>query len=249
MYPYIYLVIPSYALLAFVGGIVAICYVYHNIDKENVLFTELLRAIIYGGIGLFLGSKLLFAVTQIPWLINNFNVKNMLFLIPRSGYVFYGGLFGFIFAICFMCKDNLDYKKRMFNLFVPAFPLFHVFGRIGCFMAGCCYGRDLTEPFIILNMKINRIPVQLFEAGMDVIIFIVLCLIKKKKAANNLLAIYLITYGIIRFCLEFLRGDEVRGLYAGLSTSQYISLMILIYYSVSKILSLVAKKRENNVVK
>lgn len=230
MYPYIHLILPSYALLALIGGIVAICYVYSNIDKENILFTDLLRVILYGGVGLIVGSKLLYAITQIPWLVRDFSIENLLLLVLQSGYVFYGGLFGFIFAICFMCKGQSEYRKKMFRLIVPAIPLFHMFGRIGCFLSGCCYGKYLKNPLIIMGLKIDKIPVQLMEAIIELLIFMILCIIKKKNIVNNLLAVYLIFYAIARFGMEFLRGDEVRGLWAGLSTSQYISLFVIFYY-------------------
>lgn len=113
MYPYIHLIMPSYTLLALIGGIAAICYAYFNSDKEGVPFSELLRTILYGGIGLLAGSKLLFAVTRIPWLVHNFSIENLILLIPQSGYVFYGGIFGFIFAVCFMCKGQPEYRKKL----------------------------------------------------------------------------------------------------------------------------------------
>lgn len=235
MYPYIHLIIPSYTLLALIGGIAAICYAYFNIDKEGVPFSDLLRTILYGGIGLLVGSKLLFAVTRIPWLVHNFSIENLLLLIPQSGYVFYGGLFGFIFAVCIMCKGQPEYRKKMFRLIVPTFPLFHIFGRIGCFLSGCCYGKDLKKQFVVMNMEIDKIPVQLVEAVIEFLIFLLLCIIKKKNTAVNLLKVYLIFYAIVRFVLEFLRGDEVRGLFVGISTSQYISLCIILFYVGRKI--------------
>ena len=81
-----------------------------------------------------------------------------------------------------------------------------------------------------MNIEINKIPVQLLEAMIELLIFIILCVRKKKITADGMLATYLIFYAIARFLLEFLRGDEVRGLFAGLSTSQYISLFILVFY-------------------
>lgn len=249
MYPYIYIVIPSYALMALIGGIAGVCYSYFNSHKEGILFTDLLRAVLVGGVGLFLGSKILFAITQIPWLIQHFSVENLLLLIPRSGFVFYGGLFGFIFALCILYRKRPEYKEKMFQLIVPAFPLFHMFGRIGCFMSGCCYGKKLANPFVIMGIEIDRIPVQLIEAAVELLIFIALVIVKKKTKVKDLLRVYLITYAIARFCLEFLRGDVVRGLFAGLSTSQYISLAIILYYVGRKIyLSIKNKKsdKDNN---
>lgn len=242
MYPYIHLIIPSYAAMALMGGFVSICYAYFRMNKAGVQFTDLLRVLLFGSIGLMVGSKLLFAITQIPWLLNNFSIENLLLLIPESGYVFYGGLFGFIFALYIISKNNTEYRKKLFTLITPAFPLFHIFGRIGCFLAGCCYGKELSNSFFILNIEINRIPVQLIEALVELIIFVVLCVIERKKEEVNLLEVYLILYALARFSLEFLRGDEVRGIFAGLSTSQWISAVILLFYF-GKNLFLINKKR------
>ena len=86
-----------------------------------------------------------------------------------------------------------------------------------------------------MGIEIDRVPVQLIEAAVELLIFIALVIVKKKTKVKDLLQVYLITYAIARFCLEFLRGDVVRGLFAGLSTSQYISLAIILYYVGRKI--------------
>ena len=96
-------------------------------------------------LGAIVGSKIVFAVTQIPWLIENFSLTNLIMLIPQSGFVFYGGLFGTIFTLLFMTRRDAILRKKVFNVAVPAMPLFHAFGRVGCFLTGCCYGKELSN--------------------------------------------------------------------------------------------------------
>ena len=233
MYPYIHLIVPSYATLALLGGFVAVCYVYLK-NNNCLLFTDLLKVFLCGTLGLVIGSKSLFIITQIPWLVNNFSIKNSFLLIVQSGYVFYGGLFGFVFAIYIISRGDLEYRRKMFRLITPAIPLFHIFGRVGCFLTGCCYGKLLKKSFYIFNAEIDRIPVQLIEALLELIIFIILAVVGKKKKDVDLLAVYLIVYAIIRFVLEFFRGDSVRGVIMGISTSQCISILIVLFYSIRK---------------
>lgn len=181
-------------------------------------------------IGGIVGSKVLFAITQIPWLIENFSVRNLLLLIPQSGFVFYGGLFGVIFTLMIFTRKDMDLRKRIFRLSVPAMPLFHAFGRIGCFLSGCCYGKNLSSAIAVGPIELTQIPVQLIEALAEFILFIIIIIIDKKRTDVDLLRIYLVSYAIIRFADEFLRGDEVRGIYFGLSTAQWISIIILVVY-------------------
>ena len=235
MYPYIHLIIPSYAAMALIGGLVSITYAFFRIDKYDVQFTDFLKILLFGSIGVLLGSKILFVITKIPWLLKNFTISNMLLLIPESGYVFYGGLFGFIFIIYMITKSDNEYRKKLYMLFVPIFPLFHVFGRIGCFLAGCCYGKKLNTIFVVLNIEIDTVPIQLIEALLELFIFLIICVVENHKEDINLLEIYLLLYASVRFVLEFFRGDEIRGMFYGLSTSQWISIVIVLFYLIKNI--------------
>lgn len=131
MYPYIYFVIPSYTFMAIIGGIITLFVVYLRLEKCQIEFTSFLFMTFICFICAVVGSKIMFAITQLPWLIKNFSVINLLLLIPQSGFVFYGGLCGVIFALMIMTRKDKDYRKRVFRLAVPAMPLFHAFGRIG----------------------------------------------------------------------------------------------------------------------
>lgn len=235
MYPYIYIILPSYTLFAFIGSLIAIIFIYFRLDKFHIAFTVFLKLIFLCFIGGLIGSKMLFVITQVPYLINQFSIVRLLLLILQSGFVFYGGLFGVIITIILYTKKDTVLRSNIFKAAVPAIPLFHVFGRIGCFLAGCCYGKKLNSSFILFGLlKFNRIPVQIIEALFEFILFFFILLLRKKKPTIDILKIYLIFYAIFRFFIKFFRGDEIRGIFFGLSTAQWISIAILLYYIIKK---------------
>lgn len=242
MYSYIHIILPSYMVMALIGGFFAVCFIFSRIDKYEILFTDFIKMFLLCMIGGVVGSKVLFAITQIPWLIKHFSIENMILLIPQSGFVFYGGLFGVIFTLMFLTRNDADMRKKVFEISVPAMPLFHAFGRIGCFLAGCCYGKKLSTPIVIGTIEFARIPVQIIESMAEFILFIVLFILSKKNRDIDLLRIYLVIYAVIRFADEFLRGDKIRGIYGGVSTAQWISLIILFVYGFEYIKGRYSKK-------
>ena len=232
MYPYIHIVLPSYTVLALLGAFCSVVLVFVRLERYEIDFDLFVKLIFLCAVGGFCGSKLLFAITRIPWLISNFSLYNLIMLLPQSGLVFYGGLFGVLITIAIYTHQDTSLKKRAYMLCSPAIPLFHYFGRIGCFLTGCCYGKEYTIPHYFGIIEIDRIPVQLIEALAEFVLFIVLLLIEKIKPKANLLQIYLMSYAVIRFLTEFLRGDDIRGHWLGLSTSQWISIFIITYYCI-----------------
>ena len=232
MYPYIHIILPSYLVMALIGGFFALTFMYLRIEKFQMDFSTFLKMFIACLAGGYAGAKLLYSFTQIPWLFENFSLKNLIMLIPRSGLVFYGGLFGVIFTLLYITRKNPDLRKSAFGVCVPAMPLFHAFGRIGCFLTGCCYGKELSHPIQLGVLTLNRVPTQLIESVSEISLFIILLIVERKRKETDLLRIYLVAYAVIRFINEFFRGDEIRGVFLGLSTSQWISLMILVYYAI-----------------
>lgn len=242
MYPYMHIILPSYTVMAFVGGFFSLIYVFFRLEKYNIKFTTFVAMFIFAVIGGVLGSKILYAITQLGWLFENFSLSNLLLLIPQSGFVFYGGLFGVICSLYIFTRKDSDYRKRVFRMIVPAMPLFHAFGRIGCFFAGCCYGKMFSQEITFMGITFERIPIQLIEAILEFILFAVLVFIDYKKQDVNLLKIYLLSYAIVRFVDEFFRGDRVRGGFLGISTSQWISIGIFVVYAIE----LVKRKLKSN---
>ena len=142
------------------------------------------------------------------------------------GFVFYGGLiFGFLgaFAAGKLFAFSLsDYAPAA----VPSLPAAHALGRIGCFLAGCCYGCE-WEKGVLHPDGVFRFPVQLLESACLIVIsaFLVFAV---KRGEKRPLRLYVLLYAPVRFLLEFLRADAVRGSFLFLSTSQWISLLLLI---------------------
>lgn len=230
MYPYIYITLPSYGVMAFIGAFAVLAVVYLRLEKFEVPFEIFLTRFFLCGIGGFVGSKLLFAITQIPQLISEFSLKNLLLLIPQSGFVFYGGLFGVIYTIMLGTRMDHDLRNRIFRMIAPSIPLFHGFGRIGCMLAGCCYGRELRETILLFGLfELERVPVQIIESVYEFLLFAVLLILERHKEVDGM-KIYLISYSVFRFLIEFFRGDTVRGIFFGLSTAQWISIFIIVYY-------------------
>ncbi len=209
--------------------------VYAGLPRQDVIFSA-----IYVGIGFFVGAKLLYLLTLIPFIIRNFQqiswnltLINELF---NGGFVFYGGLIGGLLMIWLYCKKyKLPFFMYLENL-IPALPLIHGLGRVGCFLAGCCYGRPTPPPFgvffhpdSVAPAGISFFPVQLLEAAINLIIFLLLFLYsRKKRQSGQILGLYLLLYPVARFGLEYLRADEIRGFLWGLSTSQWLSILLFL---------------------
>ncbi len=241
MLPYIIIgnrVIPMYGLCIMMGVIVSAVFIFRKCRKENLLWEN---ALIIGACGTGFGlicAKLLyiavsFTPTQFVMAIKNNNFSAVM----NGGFVFYGGLAGGILGAISgarIAKSKLgDYK----NILITVLPLAHFFGRIGCLCAGCCYGKPTNSAFGIVYKNpigdapvgITLIPIQLYEAIYNLLIFAYLVYMGKSIRKNYTVALYLLLYGIGRFMLEFLRYDFARGIYAlGFSTSQIISVFVII---------------------
>lgn len=145
-----------------------------------------------------------------------------------GGLVFYGGLFGFLTVFYLFQKITVNSQNKiLWDGAALAIPLFHAFGRIGCAFSGCCFGIEFDKFYIAYSDGIRRFPVQLLEASFELLLFLVLMIFAcKRKHRGSLIKIYLITYSVLRFFLEFLRGDEIRGMIGCLSFSQVCSIAV-----------------------
>ena len=156
----------------------------------------------------------------------------------QGGLVFYGGLI-FAIAVFFVwCGVRRERVAPVADLFVTIIPLAHAFGRVGCFFYGCCYGRDSDAWCAVVFPKfspswyehgqrmVSVLPTQLFEAAALLVLFAVL-LALYLRFRRGTCAAYLIGYGVIRFCLEFARGDP-RAAFWGLSIGQVISIGLVL---------------------
>jgi phosphatidylglycerol:prolipoprotein diacylglycerol transferase len=157
-----------------------------------------------------------------------------------GGFVFYGGLiFGLIFYLIYsLWRKKFNFKKSY--LLIPGLAFGHAVGRVGCFLTGCCYGSQCDLPWAISMHGESRHPVQLYEAiALLLLGYLTLWWIKKKKSNADIITNYLMLYSVVRFIIEFFRGDEVRGVFwfwLSLSTSQLISFALFVLVILLKIL-------------
>jgi phosphatidylglycerol:prolipoprotein diacylglycerol transferase len=202
-----------------------------------------LKHFVFWMLGLFIsswiGAKVLFILTQDRWATGELIQASNFWL--GGGFVFLGGfLGGAIFTLVLgLIIPNLGAQRMQFTL-VPLLWA-HVIGRIGCLLAGCCYGTESSLPWSIHMHGLNRHPVQIYEAlGLAG-----LALLLEKKWSQRLLINYLIGYGLLRWSLEWFRGDELRGLAGGQSSSQWVSIGMIFLGLIAFVIKS-KKSREKN---
>lgn len=252
---------PSYSVMAFLGCLAAFGFILWVCPKYRASRNDALYLIAFVLMFTVLGAKLLY---QLGHLSELWIYRDIIFASPKSfldylgaGFVFYGGLMGGAAGVMVYARFFRQNTVALAESFVPGIPLFHCFGRLGCFMAGCCYGVAWDGPLTVTFTEslaapngVGLLPIQLIESGANVINFIVLVvfdIIRRKRYRANggklvseksvggkyiyrplqNLGLYLILYGTQRFVFEFFRGDLIRGVFLGLSTSQWISLFLL----------------------
>ncbi len=232
MYPVIFsfggLHVYSYGLMIAIGILVAYWLAEKKVRKIGMdpkRLEWLVFSILAGG---FAGSKILYWITRLPDIPNDPTILTNL----GDGWVVYGGIIGGLIAGWFYCKNHGLNFWKMFDLIIPEVALAQGFGRIGCFLAGCCYGVETHSWFSVVFPEnslapagVSLFPSQLVMSAFDFALFFFLEWFSKKKKFNGEVgAVYLIAYSFGRFCIEFFRGDMVRGVVNGLSTSQYIAI-------------------------
>ena len=158
-------------------------------------------------------------------------------------FVFYGGLIGGAIASFIFCRGYKVPVLTTFDAISAAVPLGHAFGRVGCFLAGCCHGARVSRdsafavvyPATSLSAPsgVPLVAVPLIEAMALVLISaIIVVIFMKTKIAGLCFGLYIMLYSVVRFILEFFRGDPGRGVYGIFSTSQYISIALFVLSAV-----------------
>lgn len=225
------LTVHGYGLMIAIGVLAAYGAAAYRGRKRGMDTEPLIDIAIWGVLSGLIGAKLLYCITQYREIFSN----PRLILDLSDGYVVYGGIITGILAGYLYCKKKgLDFI-RYFDLVIPSIPLAQGFGRLGCFLAGCCYGLETNSRFGVIfppasfaPSGIKLVPIQLISSGLDFILFLVLVLFaRKQKASGQVGSLYLILYGIGRFIIEFYRGDLIRGNIGTISTSQFISLFFV----------------------
>ena len=222
----------GYGLMIFIGVIVAYSVGEYRAKKQGLDVDELFWITISCLVGGIVGAKLLFYLVEIKAIIEN----PKLLLDVIHGFVVYGGIIGGIGVGYLYCKIRKLEFLKYFDLVMPSIAIAQGFGRIGCMFAGCCYGRETDGWFHVIYETsqfapngVALIPTQLIMAVLNFVHFFILAFLAKKvvKYSGQVAGFYLVFYSIGRFFLEYLRNDP-RGTVNILSTSQFISLFILL---------------------
>lgn len=161
----------------------------------------------------------------------------------RAGGVYYGGVIAAVVMSVWFIRHNHMPTLRTCDAFAPGLALGHAIGRLGCFAAGCCYGKPTTLPWGVTftnplahsvsgtPLGIPLQPTQLYESAVEFINFFLLYwLIRHKKFEGQVIGAYLFVYGFARFFIDFVRDDPERGsLFGGAMTgTQLISILMVI---------------------
>ncbi len=248
--------IHPYGVCCTLGIIVAAVVACVLARKKGFEFFDFALVIIITLVGALVGAKLLFLI--VSWksicdLFETYPTWQAILSIVQGGYVFYGGLIGGVLGLVITLKVKkakfLDYA----NIFALVLPLGHAFGRVGCFFAGCCYGVEY-EGFLSYTYSsaldistpigVPLLPIQLIEAVALLVLFaVMLWVYLSPKHQNKICYIYILGYSILRFVLEFFRGDVERGLLLRLSTSQWVSVCIVLATGIYMVVDRVRKNK------
>lgn len=241
------LTIHTYGVLVATGFLVAIILTGRQARKQGISSERIIDLGFYILLSAIIGSRLFFVLTQ----LDHFLRKPLdIFKIWEGGLVFYGGLLLAVpVVILYVRKHKLDLWSIM-DIFAPSVAIGHAIGRLGCFSAGCCYGKPAEGlPLAVIfhdHESLARIgiplhPTQLYESFGELINFFILITLRKHQSfKGQLFWTYILLYSIIRFFVELFRGDEIRGfLFAGVSVSQGLSIAM----AITAIVAMLMKKR------
>ncbi len=227
------LTVYSYGVLLAAAYLLGLQLAVRRSRREGIPADRVLDLGIYVIIAALVGAKLLLLIVDFQYFRAH---PAEIWTLARSGGVFYGGLIvAFAVAAWYVRRHKLPIWTTG-DMFAPGIALGHVVGRLGCLLAGCCYGKPTTMPWGItftnlfaatnvgtpLNVALH--PTELYEAGAELAILILLLATERRghNFAGRTFWFYVALYAVSRFVIEFFRGDP-RGMMWGYSTSQLIS--------------------------
>ena len=246
MFPHLFHIgsfaVPTYGFMAAVGMVCGLAVVFRlarfrGLDPDQMW--NLAGVAAFSGI---IGSKLLLLLLDWRDYVADpgriFSIATL-----QSGGVFSGGLLLALACVWWYVRRHKLSYLSVADVFAPGVALGHAFGRIGCLAAGCCYGRETHVPWAItfhnswaaefsgtpLGRPLH--PTQLYEFAAEAINFAFLYwLCKRKQFEGQVIALFMIVYGIERFIFEFYRGDPGRGEVFGrlMTTTQLIALGLVV---------------------
>jgi len=234
------LAMPTYGILLVLGMLAGLWIVTRQARKAGLVPETITDMAVYAIIAGLIGAKVLLLIVEWPYYSRNPRELLSLF---QSGGVFYGGLLGAIpVAFWYARRHQLDGWKTA-DVLAPGVAVGQAIGRIGCFMAGCCYGRPADVPWAVTftDVYANRNvgtpldtplhPTQIYESlACFLILGVLLWMAPRKRFHGQVVLAYVVLYAVARFAVEMFRGDAIRGFVVGgrLSTSQFIAVLMVV---------------------
>lgn len=230
--------VPTYGVLLYSGIILAIYLASRRAVLVGLSGTHVMDLAAWVVLWGLVGAKILLAITDPSYLTSLSGLWGLL----RAGGVFYGGLVAALAAAIVLLRRYKLPFLQVTDVLAPSVALGHFFGRLGCFSAGCCYGRSCSTSLgvVFTNPLANEIsgtplgvplhPTQLYEAAFNLANYAFLAwLFRRRLPPGSVLGAYLVGYGVARFVIELFRGDPDRGFVLGgmLSTSQAIAAVMV----------------------
>ena len=231
--------IPYYGLFCIVGVALAIVVAVTRSRITLIPMDDVFYAALYSALGVVAGGKILYLIVDFPRIIEALPLfrenPGIILVYFRGGFVFYGSLGGAIISFYIYCRHYKIGFLSMLDNSIVGVPLAQAFGRIGCFSSGCCYGREYHGiGHVVFGSRglapagVPLFPSQLVESACNIVLFAALFIYARRiRPTGRVTGAYLLSYAVIRFTLEFFRGDAERGFFLGISTSQFISILLL----------------------
>lgn len=226
-----------YGLMLITGILISSAFASIQLKRFGLDMNDLIILASICGLCGMIGAKILYLIVSYKD-IEFSRLSNLSYLaaIMSGGFVFLGGA-GCVLPALFFCEKKLKISVQPYiQSCMGCLPIGHAFGRIGCFLVGCCYGCPYAGLFSVTYTKslyapngISLFPVQLAEALIEFFIGFCLMAFSPKLKGFSAAFLYLSAYSLFRFFLEFARYDENRGSIAGISTSQF--LCIILFFS------------------
>lgn len=223
----------GYGLMIAIGILLAYLTFEARAVRKNISRDEVFEITIVCLLSGLFGAKLLYWLTRLSDIIRD---PSFLIATLTDGFVVLGGIGGGLLGgFIYTRIKKVSFMER-FDLAIPSVALAQGFGRIGCFLAGCCYGREVKGWFSVTFKNseyapngVALFPSQLCSAALDFFLYIILISLHRHTDRKGICSgTYLILYGIGRFIMEFFRGDAERGSIGMLSTSQFLCIFVFI---------------------
>lgn len=228
----------GYGLMIAIGIFSAYCLAEYRARKIGLDEERVFGMTLWAVIGGILGGKILYFITILPQI---FADLSLLYRDLLEGFVIYGALIGGFIGIVLYCRIWKMKLLAYLDLALPSVALAQGFGRIGCLLAGCCYGHETSCALAITFHEsayapngVPLVPTQIISSVLDFLhFFILLYFVKKwKKNDGQVTGLFFMLYSAGRFVLEYFRGDLERGSVGVLSTSQFIAIFMFIFGAV-----------------